>query len=160
LFGGFRNDQGHFTECPVLEVYDLQTGRWSTVAESIPGVDASMRMLGLSGRLLFFGIDRERDAQANFALYDPSPMTAVEQVASMNTNGPRGGKDPVAEAKLLMRKDVNKDGKLSLDELGTRMIDFVTRADRDGDRLLSFEEIKSTITAQAESNLEKPKENS
>ncbi|MEM9826519.1 MAG: hypothetical protein AAF958_08010 [Planctomycetota bacterium] len=147
LFGGFSNDGGHFNECKVLEVYDTQSDTWSVVADSIDDVDASMRVFNLGGRLLFFGIDREVEGQAKFVLYDPTPTAAPETVEAMSFSGRRGGSEATRNAKMLMRRDSNKDGKLSLDELGKRMAPFIESADKDGDRLVSFNEAESKMKA-------------
>ena len=48
----------------------------------------------------------------------------------------------------LMRKDTDKDGKLSLDELGKRMADFAEDADTNGDGLISFEEAKEAMKSK------------
>jgi len=156
LFGGFSNVDGHFTECKTLEVYDSETDKWSTMAESIAGVDASMRLFNMAGRLLFFGIDRDNDAQAKFVIYDPNPTAQPAQVAAMRFGGDgrRGGGDAAKNAKMLMRKDTDKDGKLSADELGKRMGDFVKQADTDGDTLVSFTEAKAKMEADEKAELE------
>ncbi|MEM9366180.1 MAG: kelch repeat-containing protein [Planctomycetota bacterium] len=156
LFGGFSNENGHFAEDASLEVYDSETDSWSLVSESIDGVDASMRLFNLAGRLLFFGIDRERDGFAKFVLYDPNPTVAPAEVAAMSFGGGRrrAGGDAEANAKMLMRKDSNKDGLLSLQELGKRMSDFVKQADTDGDTLVSFQEAKSRMEADEKAELE------
>jgi N-acetylneuraminic acid mutarotase len=148
LFGGFSNADGHFAECPSLEVYDSETDQWTTVAETIPGVDASMRMFNLAGRLLFFGIDREQPQQAKFAIYDPNPTAPPVTVVATSFGGTQNtGSEATKNAKLMMRKDANKDGRLSLQELGTRMADFAKAADSDGDGLVSFEELKAKLEA-------------
>lgn len=148
LFGGFSSVDGHFTECETLEVYDSETDKWSTLAESIEGVDASMRLFNMAGRLLFFGIDRDNDKQAKFVLYDPNPTAQPQQVAAMSFGGRRrGGSEATKNAKMLMRKDTDKDGKLSVDELGKRMADFAKAADTDGDTLVSFTEAEAKMKA-------------
>ncbi|MEM6364494.1 MAG: kelch repeat-containing protein, partial [Planctomycetota bacterium] len=151
LFGGFSNDDGHFNECAELEVYDTETDTWSTVAESIDGIDASMRLFNLSGRLLFFGVDREKEGFVKFALYDPNPTAQPEQVAAMSFGGrQRGGSEATTNAKMLMRKDADKDGKLSTDELGKRMSAFAKAADTDGDNLVSFAEAEAQMKREEE----------
>ncbi|WP_197452137.1 DUF3386 family protein [Rosistilla carotiformis] len=149
LFGGFSNDEGHFAPCSKLEVYDSETDAWSTLAESLEGVDASMNLFNMSGRLLFFGIDRNNDELAQFHLYDPNPAAVPEKIAAMSFGGRRGGNEAAKNAKMLMRKDVDKDGKLSREELGKRMADFAAAADSDGDQLISFTEAKAKMEADA-----------
>lgn len=87
LFGGFSGDNGHFTANATLEVYDSEADTWTTLAESIEGVDASMRLFNLAGRLVFFGIDRDNDAQAKFVLYDPNPIAEPTTVAATSFSG-------------------------------------------------------------------------
>jgi len=156
LFGGFSNVDGHFTECATLEVYDSETDQWSTMAESIMGVDASMRLFNMAGRMLFFGIDRDNDSQAKFVLYDPNPTLQPEQVAAMSFGGggSRGSGEAAKNAKMLMRKDTDKDGKLSVAELGSRMAEFAKAADADGDTMVSFTEAKSKMEADEKAEQE------
>ena len=54
------------------------------MAESIDGVDASMRLFNLAGRLLFFGVDRQDDQRVKFVLFDPDPTVMPDEVAAMN----------------------------------------------------------------------------
>lgn len=147
LFGGFTNVDGHFSPARSLEVYVPQTDQWTVVAEELNGIDPSMTMFDLNGRLLFYGIDKTEDGLANFVLLDPSPETAPEEVASMSFSGRR--RDPAQQAKQeamsLMRKDADKDGKLSGAELGERMADFVKKADQNGDGFVTVEEAAAVI---------------
>jgi N-acetylneuraminic acid mutarotase len=156
LFGGFSNLDGHFTECKTLEVYDSETDQWTTVADAIDGVDASMRLFNLAGRLLFFGVDRDNEQQVKFVMYDPNPMAQPKQVAAMSfrDSGSRGSSEAAKNAKMLMRKDTNKDGKLSADELGKRMSIFAEAADTDGDGLVSFREAKTKMEADEQAEKE------
>ncbi|MEL7266005.1 MAG: hypothetical protein AAFP69_14490 [Planctomycetota bacterium] len=157
LFGGFSNDDGQFKECPKLEVYDSESDSWTTMSESIAGVDASMRLFNVSGRLLFFGIDREKEGRAKFVLFDPNPTAEPQAVAAMSFGGfGRRSSQATANAKMLMRKDTDKDGKLSASELGKRMSAFAKAADTDGDTLVSFAEAEAKMKAdeEAEKKLE------
>jgi len=160
LFGGFSNSGGHFSECTTLEVYDSQSDQWTVVADQIDGVDASMRMIGMNGRLLFFGIDRKTSDQAKFVLYDPQPTATPKTVETMSFTARRGGSEALANAKMMMRQDVDKDGKLSAKELGSRFADFVTSGDMDKDGMLSFDELKAKLEAdeQAEKDAEAAEE--
>ena len=134
LFGGFSNQGGHFKECATLEAYDIETDSWRTVTDAIDGVDASMRMFNFNDRLLFFGIDRESDSFAKFVLFDPEPLAEPASATPMDFSGAsRSGDEAVQNARLLMRKDGNKDGQLSGKELGKRMAQFVELADADAD---------------------------
>lgn len=151
LFGGFTNTTGHFAPATSLEVYDLKSGKWETLAESLPGVPASMSMLSFNNRLLFYGIDEDLDGQANFVLFDPEPMSVPKTVESMSFSSSQGRRDDSEEtAKMMIRKDVNKDGKLSKAELGKRLASLIESGDSDGDGLLSLVEAKVVLKAQAE----------
>ncbi|MEL7267306.1 MAG: hypothetical protein AAFP69_21195, partial [Planctomycetota bacterium] len=63
-------------------------------------------------------------------------------VSAASTNG--------ANAKMMMRKDLNKDGKLSAEELGKRMAPFVEAADTNDDQLVSFQEAETKLKAEEE----------
>jgi N-acetylneuraminic acid mutarotase len=154
LFGGFSNGDGHFAECSTLEVYDSETNQWSVVADAIPGVAPSMRMLNMNGRLLFFGIDRDASAQANLVLYDPDPAAIPPTVETMSFAGRSRSSEVETNAKMMMRRDANKDGKLSSEELGSRFADFVRTADQDQDGLVSFSELKDKLKADEEAEKE------
>lgn len=148
LFGGFSRADGHFAPCGVLEAYDAESNTWTVVSESVPGVDNSMQMFNMSGRLLFFGIDREEDNAANFVLYDPAPAREPQLVEAMGFGGGRGRDESAANARMLMRKDADKDGRLSFDELGQRMLAFAKKADSDGDTFVTFSEAKTALSAE------------
>lgn len=154
LYGGFTRADGHFQPATSLEMYDPQTEKWKTIAESIPGVSPTMSMFPFNGRLLFYGIDPQVAGQANFVLYDPAPLTAPEQVASMSFGGRR--RDPAGQARrealILMRKDTDKDGKLSAAELGSRMKNFFHKADQNQDQTLTLEELTTVIQQDQREN--------
>ncbi|MEM0924922.1 MAG: DUF3386 family protein [Planctomycetota bacterium] len=151
LFGGFSNDLGHFNECAKLEMYDTENDTWTTLSESLEDIDASMRIFNMGGRLLFFGVDREADGFAKFVLYDPNPMATPEQVAPMSFSARgSGGSEATTNAKMLMRRDSDKDGKLSFDELGKRMTEFAKAADSNGDQLITFAEAEAKLKADEE----------
>lgn len=148
LFGGFSQSNGHFTPAATLEMFDPDTNMWATLTEHIPGVDPSMTMFSLSGRLLFYGIDKN-SSQADFVLYDPAPMTQPAVVEGMSFSGRSGSAADKAEksARMLMRKDTDKDGRLDASELGKRMADFFQRADSDTDSFLTLAEVVATLQA-------------
>ena len=153
LFGGVTNSDGHFSECESLEVYDSETDAWSTLAEKIDGVDASMRLFVLSGRLLFFGVDRSNDQQVKFALFDPDPTAMPDRVAAMNFTGRRRRADTEINAKALMRRDTDKDGLLSREEFGRRMEEVFVDADRNRDQQVSFDELVAKLKADKEAGV-------
>lgn len=149
LFGGFGQSEGHFAPATSLEKFDAKSGSWTTVADEIPGVNQSMTMFSLSGRLLFFGINEDGNA-AEFVLYDPAPMTQPADVATMSFSGRRGSSADEAkrDAKLLLRKDTDKDGRLSASELGSRLSDFFSSADTNSDNFVTLTEAVAALTLQ------------
>lgn len=148
LFGGFSNADGHFSPESSLEVYDPAADRWTVLAESLPGIDSSMAMFNFGGRLLFYGIDREVAGQANFVLFDPNPRETPATVEGLNFSNRRRGSEAESNAKTMMRKDTNKDGKLSADELGDRLSSLIESSDEDNDGLLTQEELVAGLKKQ------------
>ncbi|MEM9586807.1 MAG: kelch repeat-containing protein [Planctomycetota bacterium] len=154
LFGGFQSSGGVFEECSTLECYDPESNTWTIVDDSIPGVDASMRLFDFNGRLLFFGIDRQDSSSANFVLYDPDPVAEPLEVAAMTFGASSTSESAEQNAKSLMRKDTNKDGVLSLQELGNRLQDFAAEADADGDSRITMDELVAKMTADEQAEAE------
>ncbi|WDI40993.1 DUF3386 family protein [Bremerella sp. P1] len=150
LFGGFSNSQGHFSPESSLEVYDPEADRWTVLAEELSGVDPSMAMFNFGGRLLFYGIDREVDGQANFVLFDPNPRETPSAADGLNLSGRRRGSEAESNAKTMMRKDTNKDGKLSAEELGDRLGSLIEFGDDDNDGLLTKDELIAALKKQEE----------
>ncbi|WP_291172285.1 hypothetical protein [Gimesia sp.] len=153
LSGGFTNVDGHFSPAKSLEMYDPQSDEWTVVAAELAGVDPSMTMFAMNGRLLFYGIDKTEDGLARFVLLDPAPESKPEQVASMSFGGRR--RDPAQQARQeaisLMRKDTDKDGKLSSAELGERLADFIKKADQNADGFVTPEEAAAIIEKENQS---------
>ncbi|MEW4528094.1 DUF3386 family protein [Maioricimonas sp. JC845] len=150
LFGGFTRSDGHFAPAPTLEAYNPGQDRWDVVSALPEGLSPSMTMLSLNGRLLFYGIDPEVDGRANFVLFDPQPTADPGVVESMSFTSRARGNESERDARLMMRQDTDKDGKLSREELGARMADFFRSADQDGDGFVSLQEAKAALVAQAE----------
>lgn len=150
LHGGFTNQTGHFAPAESIEVYDPASGKWTTVASTLTGVKSAMSMHAFSDRLLFYGIDDALDGVANFVLYDPAPLTAPVTIEGNGFGGRRNRDDSAETAKMMIRKDTNKDGKLSPEELGSRMAALVADGDRDSDGLLSLTEMKDVLEQQAD----------
>ncbi|MEM8669116.1 MAG: DUF3386 family protein [Planctomycetota bacterium] len=148
VFGGFAMSAGHFGQVASLQMYDTETDTWSTLFEDLPGTDASMRIMNFNDRILFYAVDREEDGVANFALYDPQPTAEPPVVEGFSFARRSGGGDAERNAKLMMRKDVDKSGQLSMDELGKRMAAFAKSADSNGDNLISYAEVKAALEAQ------------
>jgi len=158
LYGGFSNSQGHFSPETSLEVYDAKADRWTVLAEELPEIDSSMAMFNFGGRLLFYGIDREVDGQANFVLLDPNPREAPAEINGTNFSRRRRSSETETTAKTMMRKDTNKDGKLSAEELGDRLASLIQTGDEDQDGLLTREELIAALDKQEEKADEKPPE--
>ncbi|QGJ68758.1 N-acetylneuraminate epimerase [Planctomycetales bacterium 10988] len=153
LFGGFtRTKDGHFAPATSLERYDSETDKWTTVSQNLPAeIDSSMAMLNMGGRLLFYGIDRHAEGVANFVLYDPSPQAEPEVVSAMSFSRSTDSSEEVDQnTKVIMRKDANKDGQVSRNELGNRMTAFFESADSNSDQMLSYTEVKEAFERQAE----------
>ena len=148
LFGGFTQSEGHFEFAASLEAYDVTSGKWSTIAQNVPHVQQSMSMHAMSDNLLFYGVDPQIDGRANFVLFDPDPLSDPGIAEPMSFSGRSRASDTEKNAKLLMRKDTDKDGKLSGSELGNRMTKFVQKADSNGDSLLTYVEVKAAYDAQ------------
>ena len=109
-----------------------------------------MQMLAYNNRLLFYGVDSDVDGQANFILLDPNPRAVPQSVTTMSFGSPRGGGASSETARLLIRRDTNKDGKLSREELGSRLA-YLLDGDENGDDLLSIEELKSKLQSEPKS---------
>src|SRR5690606_21000594 len=123
LFGGFTRKDGHFAPATSLEAYDPENDEWTTLAEELENVPPSMKMIAFGGRLLFYGVDPEIDGKANFVLAVPEPTASpgTFEGRSGSLSRRRGGGDATENAKALMRRDADKDGKLTTEELGPRL---------------------------------------
>jgi len=149
LFGGFTPSAGHLGATSCLEVYDPQTDRWTVFSENLNGVDPSMQMLSCSDRLLFFGIDQGDAMVARLILLDPSPKSVPATFETMTfAGGGRSNDEVERNALILMRKDSNKDWKLTREELGSRLDDFLHKADSNHDGLLEYAEVLATMKAE------------
>ncbi len=146
LHGGFTMRDGHFAPAQDLEVFDVGTESWQRVANELTQASHSMRMLAYGDRLLFYGVDPERDGQANFVLYDPDPRAALSSVAPMAFGNARSRDDTAETARLLARRDKDKDGMLNRDELGSRL-EHLLEGDQDGDGQISMSELKAKLKA-------------
>lgn len=149
LFGGFARQEGHFAPVDVLEVFDVPSGKWSQLPTGQLGVRSSMNLFAMGGRLLFFGLDKS-SAKADFVLYDPSPTAEPETVAPMSFAARGSSADEArSTARMLFRKDSDRDGRLSVAEAGARLQDFFERADDNADGFLTLTE--ATAAMQEES---------
>ena len=146
VYGGFEMREGHFASAASMDVYDTESDTWSTAFDNLDGLAPSMRMVAFNGRLLFYAVHPEKEGVANFALYLPDP-TANAPVVEGLSFGPSQGSEADQNARLLMRKDTDKSGDLSREELGKRMATFAKEADTNGDLLVSFQEAKEAFAA-------------
>lgn len=163
LFGGFTGKAGHFAPATSLEVYDPKNDEWTTLAEELENIPPSMRMVAFGGRLLFYGVDPETDGKANFVLAVPEPTASpgTFEGRSGSLSRRRGGGDSTESAKALMRRDADKDGKLTAEELGSRLASLLTEGDANGDGVLTYSEAKAALEARekkAEEEKSKEKE--
>lgn len=144
--GGFTQVDGHFQPAKTIEMYDPATDAWRTVFTDLALDPSAATMIEFQDRLLFFGVDRERDGVARFALVDPNPTTAgfgappvqIEERSALTA-------DLLAR---LLRLDKDKDGKLTPDEVGARFLPIIKRADRNQDGAASREELEAALTAE------------
>lgn len=151
LAGGFARVNGHFSEVKTVEVYDPQTDAWQVAFEALPF--PAQTVLAYQDRLLFYGIDRQEDGVAQFALLDPTPMATDYGNASTTSRFERGN-DSGEVVVRVMRMDENNDGKLSKEEVGDRMVRFVERADTDKDGFATREEVEALVKRESEENRE------
>jgi len=145
LAGGFSRVDGHFAPAPSIEAYDLEKKTWRTVAQSLPGVTGSMKMLNYGDRLLFYGVDSKEDGVAQFVLFDPAPTAQPAKVKTMSFSR-RSSSDTGATILSLMKLDADKDGQLTAEELGKRLGDLLEKGDADGNGKLSYSEVRAVVT--------------
>jgi N-acetylneuraminic acid mutarotase len=152
LFGGYRESAQGLQPVESLEVYDLETNQWSVIADRLPGIDYAMRVFPVAGRLCFFGVDSKASGTAKFGLFDPSvplglDLTEASASAAAGTESAED-RELIRNAKSLMRKDIDKDGRLSRAELGSRMEEFFRNADADEDERLTYQEILNALKSE------------
>jgi N-acetylneuraminic acid mutarotase len=74
LGGGFAADStGHFEPARSIEVFDPETGAWSTMMEELPIEVHAARLMTTRDRLLLFGVDADDPRRAQFALVAAQP---------------------------------------------------------------------------------------
>lgn len=142
LSGGFARVDGHFQPANTVEVYNPTTNDWQTAFESLPFAEHVNAMLEFQDRLLFYGIDRKEDGIAHFAILDPAPQTAGFGKPTNPTEERPESTDLLVR---LMRLDKNKDGKLTVDEVGERYRPIIGRADTDKDGFASKSELEAIL---------------
>ncbi|WP_169976785.1 Kelch repeat-containing protein [Tautonia rosea] len=89
--GGFAaGSSGHFEPARSIEVYDPESGTWSTMIEELPIAVNALRLMTVRDRLLLFGIDANDPQQARFVLMAPQPFEQTTLKASASANTPVG----------------------------------------------------------------------
>ncbi|WP_425618967.1 kelch repeat-containing protein [Anatilimnocola sp. NA78] len=144
LAGGFAKVDGHFMEVAEVEIYDPASNKWETMPGSLPA--KGKQLLEYQGRLLFFGVDEQKEGVANFALLDLSPESTFI-AAPVN----RGGDASESSGELLTRLlklDKNKDGKIAKEEVGPRFLPLIEKIDADNDGIATKEEVEAYVKKQ------------
>ena len=146
LFGGHSPESSEASTNKTLEVYDIASDQWTNFAHPLPEINASMRLFSFNDRLLFYGIDPEKQGVVNFILLDPEPLASPGTVAAMDFTSTSNNNDEVVNnTKLLMRRDTNRDGQLTKGELGSRLATLIDEGDANSDGVLSYAELKSVM---------------
>jgi len=141
LSGGFARVDGHFQKVESVEVFDPKSNAWSIAYESLPFGASTRTMVEFQDRLLFYGLDPEKEGIAHFALLDPTPDAKDYGTAPAQTED--RGVDGELVARL-MKMDRDNNGKLSKDEVGERFRRLVERADADKDGFATKAELEAT----------------
>lgn len=148
LYGGFSKQDGHFAAATSLEVFDTKSNQWSTVAADLSDYCGSMAMLTAGDRLLFYGIDKERDGVANFVILDPDSTFVPPTAEAISFSGRSSNSND--DVKLLMRRDENRDGRLDADELGLRLKSLLSKGDKNNDGFLERSEVKQLLEGSSD----------
>ena len=113
-----------------------------------------MKMHSLAGRLLFYGIDPSDGKQLRFTIFDPEPKASPQIAKPLDFSSHGSAVNVTDSVKAVMRRDENKDGVISEDEIGKRMKSFFIAADKNGDRSLSYDEVQAELEAEAKKETE------
>lgn len=141
LAGGFAKVDGHFAPATTAEIYDPLTNAWEPLPGDFPL--KGKQLLEYNGRLLFYGIDQDKEGVANFALLDLTPESTLVSAAPATGNAEADSTSELLAQ--LLKLDKNKDGKLAKDEVGTRFQTIVEKADIDKDGMATKEEIEAYV---------------
>jgi N-acetylneuraminic acid mutarotase len=146
LSGGFAKVDGHFQPASTVEVYDPESNKWDVAFERLALKPGATTMIEFQDRLLFYGIDSNRDGVAQFAVVDPVPgATSFGRQPAIGDDRNAGSADMLAQ---LLKLDKNQDGKLSQDEVGERFQRIIARADADKDGFATKEELEAALKAR------------
>ena len=154
LFGGTVQVDGNQQPCSTLEVYDSETDEWKIIATDLPHTAPNMKMHSLAGRLLFCGIDPSDGHKLRFTIFDPEPKASPQIAKPLDFSNHGTAVNVTDSVKAVMRRDENKDGVISEDEIGKRMKSFFMAADKNGDRSLSYAEVQAELEAEANKETE------
>ena len=155
LFGGKAPESSDEPVNNTIEVYDIASDQWSNFPPALPEINSSMRLFSFNDRLLFYGINPKEKGVVNFILLDPEPLATPGTVAAMDFTSTGSGNDEAANnTKLLMRRDTNRDGQLTKDELGSRLATLIKEGDSNSDGAISYAELKRVMELRLSSKNE------
>ena len=156
LAGGFASVDGHFAPAKNVEVYDPASDKWEVAMENPLFMDRAGAVIEFQDRLLFYGIDREKEGVAHFVVLDPTP-----QAASFGQAATPAPEVTVVDDQLarLMRLDANKDGQLSTEEVTGRFRRIVERADANKDGVATREELEKAVQSMQPVTEGRPRRN-
>ncbi|QDU27953.1 N-acetylneuraminate epimerase precursor [Anatilimnocola aggregata] len=155
LAGGFTKVDGHFMAVTEVEIYDPAANAWETMKGELPL--KGKQLIEYQGRLLFFGVDEEKEGIAHFALLDLSPESTF--VASPLNFGGGEGESTAELLTRLLKLDKNKDGKITKDEVGPRFLPIIEKVDADKDGVATKEEVEAYIRKQTSAAGASPRAN-
>ncbi len=143
------------TSKPTLQVYDVNTNAWTDFPYMLPKLSPGSRMFSFNDRLLFYSVNNNEQGVVDFVMLDPEPMAAPGTVAAMSFTSSNSSKNEVqSNVKLLMRRDADRDGKLTSEELGSRLASIINEGDSDKDGAVSFAELQTVMEARLASESE------
>jgi len=155
LFGGHSPESSDAPKNSTIEVYDIATDQWTNLTHPHSEIYSSMRMFSFNDRLLFYGIDPKNRGVVNFMLLDPEPLAAPGTVAAMDfTSTSNDNDEVVSNARILMRRDLNRDGQLTKSELGSRLATLIEEGDSNNDGAISYAELKRVMESRFQSKTE------
>jgi N-acetylneuraminic acid mutarotase len=145
LSGGFARVDGHFQKVESIEQFDPKTNAWTVAYESLPFDASGRQMVEFHDRLLFYGLDPEKEGIAHFALLDPTPEAQDYGVTPPQPQDGGAGAELVAR---LLKMDRDNDGKLTKDEVGQRFSRMIERLDTDKDGFVTKAELEASAAKE------------
>lgn len=155
LAGGFAKVDGHFSPGASMEIYDPATNAWETV----PGEFGlkGRQLLEYQGRLMFFGIDAEKEGIAQFGLLDLTPESTYVAASPAFAARDTASESATELLTRLLKLDKNKDGQLTKDEVGERFQPIIEKADTNADGVATKEEIEAYVKKAGPSPMTRPR---